>query len=376
MTGYELITPTPTTPNINNNGNELSTNKETDDNGYYKEYIPDNTRVRLLEVMQEMTPHLKQEQIILLAKTLSHIFNNIECIPCQRSGDPKKHNSYIIKEFLTSKRVEGCSPRTIEAYGGNLKEIAEFQEKKGALLVDMETQDMRDFIAMKMENGVGPVTCDTSRRIASTFFRWARNEHYTTFSPVDAVKPVKRKKKLKEPFKQIDLLRIRNNCQRVRDRAIVELLLCSGIRVSELHNMKISDVDFHNMEFKVLGKGNKERVCYLNDVAVHYIKEYLRERGEDNCPYLWVQVKRYNGEARQWGIHGIERMIRDTGKRAGVDKCYPHRFRHTFATNALNKGIPIEQVQILLGHEKLDTTMIYAKVAREDVKFNHHKLLN
>ena len=376
MTGYELITPTHNTPPINNNGNELSTNKETDDNGYYKEYMPDNTRVRLLEVMQEMTPHLKQEQIILLAKTLSHIFNNIECIPCKRSADPKKNNKFLIQEFIKTKRVEGRSPRTLYVYERDLLDLSKFLEKRNMLLIDMEAQDMRDFIEMKMNKGNCATTCDNYRRNASSFFRWARAEHYTSFSPVDAVSPVKRVKKIKKPFTNLDILKLREACECTRDRALMELFLSSGIRVREAHNLKIEDVDFEALEFTVLGKGNKERVCYFNEVTRTWIQRWLKERGEDNCPYLFVQKKVYkNGGRKQWGIHGMERMIRDMGKRVGV-KAHPHKFRHTFATNALNKGIPIEQVQQLLGHERLDTTLIYAKVAREDVKFNHHKLLN
>jgi site-specific recombinase XerD len=375
MTGYELITPTPTTPNINNNGNELSTNKETDDNGYYKEYLPDNTRVRLIQVIQEMTPHLKQEQIITLAKTLSRIFNNIECTPCQRSGDPRKHNEFLINKFLSTKRIEGRSKRTLEYYEKTLRKLAKFLEQKGMLLVDMDTEDFREYLSMKMDEGCSGMTCDNIRRNASSFYRWARAEHYTTFSPIDAVAPVKRKKKVKQPFTQLQILKLREECTCTRDRAIIELLLCSGIRVGELCPINIRDMDFQNMEFKVLGKGNKERICYLNEVARTWIERYLEERRQDDNPYLWVS-KQTKDKGKHIGVHGVERRIRDMGKRANIIPCTPHMFRHTFATNALNKGIPIEQVQQLLGHEKLDTTMIYAKVAREDVKFNHHKLLN
>lgn len=366
MPGCELIPNT--TPSTQNN--------ETDEQGFYKEYIPDNTRVRLMRVMEEMTPILRQEQIIQLARTLGNVFNNTECVPCKQASNPTKHNQFIIKEFLSTKRIEGCSPRTIEIYERGITEISNWMEKQDKILIDMDSPDMRDFIAYKIEQGVGNATCDNYRRFASSFFRWARNEHYTTFNPVDAVKPVKRIKRLKKPLKQIEVHKIREHCNSTRDRAIVELLLSSGIRVAELHGMKKSDVDYANLEFKVIGKGNKERTCYFNDVTKLWLQRYLEERGDDTCPFLWVQTKTYHGKRKQFGIHGIERMIRDTGRRAGVDKVHPHRFRHTFATTALNKGIPIEQVQQLLGHEKLDTTMIYAKVAKEDVKFNHRKLMN
>ena len=348
----------------------------TDENGYLLNYLPDNTKVRLTRVMEEVTPHLTQNQIIILAKSLGKVFNNTECVPCKIAGNPTKQNKFLIDEFIKSKKVEGRSTHTLYVYKRDLIALSKFLQERGVSLINMEAQDMRDYLQMKMDTGSNATTCDNYRRNASSFFRWARREHYTSFSPVDAVAPVKRVKKIKKSFSQLDLLKLREACRCTRDRAIMELFLSSGIRVRELHNMKIEDVDFHNNEFIVLGKGNKERVCYFNEVTHTWIRRWLDERGQDDCPYLWIGLKIRHGKHVQFGIHGIERMIRDTGRIAGVPDTHPHRFRHTFATTALNKGIPIEQVQQLLGHERLDTTMIYAKVARDDVKHNHRKLMN
>lgn len=321
--------------------------------------------------MEEMTPHLKQDQIIQLAMTLSTNFNNKEVISCKQAVNPKKHNQFLIDEFIKSKQVEGRSQRTLDIYKRTLDMISDFLKKRDKLLEDMTTQDFREFLQYKMDAGSNNTTCDNLRRNASSFYAWAMNEHYTTFNPIVAIAPVKRARRKHKSFTDKELLKIREACNCLRDRAMIELFISSGIRVGEMTNILIEDVDLENYEFNVIGKGDKERTCYFNEITKVYIQRYLEERGEDTSPYLWKSKR-----SDRFGIHGIERMVRETGKRAGVKKVHPHRFRHTFATNALSKGIPVEQVQVLLGHEKLDTTTIYAQVSRDDVKYNHHKLMN
>lgn len=359
--------------------NTLTEETSTDEQGYYKEYIPHNTKMRLMAVMEEMSPILTQDQIITLAKILGKVFNNTECIPYKQKGDNQKFDQHIIHDFLKTKQTEGCSPNTITYYKNELSRSMEYMNKQGKSLVDCEARDLRDYIGYKLDSGMTTTGCDNIRRIWSSFFKWARGEHYTTFVPTDNMKALKRNYRVKKPLTNIEVNKIKDACNNIRDRAIIELFLSSGIRVGEMENLKIRDIDFQAMEFTVTGKGNKQRICYFNDVTRMYLSNYLEARGDDNIPWLWIRWSHYDKPLKprkKVGKTGIEIMVRSTGKRAGVEKVHPHRFRHTFATRALDKGIPLEQVQVLLGHEQLDTTLIYAKVAREDVKYQHRKLMN
>lgn len=335
-------------------------------------YIPDNTKYYLNTVIQELTPILSQNQIIELVKQLCSIFNNVECIKQEHKGNPGKRNVFLLQEFINTKRAESCSKKTIVYYKATIKKFCDHVQKP---LDEVTTEDIEKYFlwGLSKERPWTPTTQDNIRRILNSFYVWAVSRRYVIYNPVSPIKPTKKKKyRVKKPFTKQDVIKLRETVDNVRDRAVLELLLSSGIRVSELTNLDIEDMNFAEKEFTIIGKGNKQRYAYFDELAGFYIQKYLKERVDDN-PSLFVTL--HSPYSRMTNT-GIETRIRELGIKAGVTgKAYPHRFRHTFATNALNKGIPLEQVQQLLGHEQLDTTLIYAKVAREDVKYNHKKLM-
>lgn len=335
-------------------------------------YIHENTRYYLNNVVQEITPLLSQTQLIEVVKALCATFNCVECIKKERKGDYKKRNKFLLAEFTNTKLAEGCSKKTITYYRTTMERFLEHVEKH---LDEVTTEDCEKYLMYGVsERKWTPTTQDNIRRILNTFYVWGLSRKYILFNPVSPIKPTKNKKyRVKKPFTNEDLIRMRDNCETLRDRAIIELLLSSGIRVGELVGLNREDMDYVEKEFFVIGKGNKQRVAYFNEQTGYYLQRYLKTRSDKN-PALFVSKNR---PFERVGITGIETMVRELGEKAGVTgRAHPHRFRHTFATQALNKGVPLEQVQQLLGHEQLDTTLIYAKVAREDVKYNHKKLMN
>jgi len=243
-------------------------------------------------------------------------------------------------------------------------------------LDDVVTEDCERYFmhGLTKEKPWTPTTQDNVRRILNSFYVWAVGRRYILFNPVAPIKPTKNKKyRVKKPFTNTDIIKMRDHTKTVRDRAIIELLLSSGIRVSELVGLNKEDINWAEKEFTVIGKGNKQRFAYFSEQAGFYIQKYLEGRTDNNEALFVTNNSPYD----RFGKTGVETFVRELGKNAGVTgRAHPHRFRHTFATNALNKGVPLEQVQQLLGHEQLDTTLIYAKVAREDVKYNHKKLMN
>jgi site-specific recombinase XerD len=336
-------------------------------------YIPENTRYYLNTVVHELTPILTQAQLIELVKSLCSVFNGVECVKQEHKGDPGKRNLFLLQEFIGTKRAESCSKKTIVYYKSTIEKFVSQVQKP---LDEITTEDIEKYFmwGLTKDNPWTPTTQDNIRRILNTFYVWAISRRYMIYNPVSPIKPTKNKKyRVKKPFTKQDIIKMREAVEIVRDRAIIELLLSSGIRVSELVNLNIEDMNFAEKEFTVIGKGNKQRYAYFDEIAGFYMQKYLQERVDDN-PALFVSI---NSPYERVGAGGVETRVHELGVKAGVTgKAHPHRFRHTFATNALNKGIPLEQVQQLLGHEQLDTTLIYAKVAREDVKYNHKKLMN
>ena len=216
---------------------------------------------------------------------------------------------------------------------------------------------------------VSPVTLDNSRRFLNSFFQYLNLENYINRNPCKKIKRIKAPKRIKEPFSNEDIINMRNNIRNIRDLAIFEMLLSSGVRVGELCNMDKKDINYLENSVYVIGKGNKERKTYFSDETKLALKEYLASRTDDN-PALFVSLHQPYNRMRK---SGVEIVIRNLGKNAGVRKAHPHRFRRTMATNFLNKGVPIEQVRELLGHESVDTTTIYALVNENDVSINHKK---
>ena len=289
------------------------------------------------------------------------------------SDEKKNRSSYLIlKDFLLAKKLEGCSNQTIGQYYNcvfNFISTISMSDKK---LCDVTTNDIRAYMNMYYDtHQINNRSLDNMRRIFSSFFDWLTEEEYLNRNPVKKIKRIKVEQTIKKPFTDEEIELLRDNCRNIRELAIIDFLLSSGVRVSELCMLNKDDIDFVNREGVVFGKGQKERTIYIDAKSKIHVEKYLKTRNDDN-PSLFVS-KRYPYKRLQKS--GVEILLKEIGLRAGVDNVHPHRFRRTLATNLINKSVPIEQVQQILGHTKLDTTLIYAIVNKENVKLNHRRFV-
>lgn len=289
------------------------------------------------------------------------------------SEEEKQRYDYSNKEyldmFLAAKKLEGCSERTIMYYRTALNKMF---EKLDVPVVKMMTEGLRGYLAQYQDEGhCSKITIDNIRRVLSTFFSWLEEEDYIVKSPVKRIHKVKATEKVKAVISDEIIEILRDGCLEKRDLAMVELLLSTGIRVGELVNLNIADINFATRECIVYGKGDKERRAYFDAKSKVHIEEYLQTRTDDN-PALFVSLKApYN----RLTISGVETRMRTLGRHVSVQGIHPHKFRRTMATRAIDKGMPIEQVQRLLGHQQIDTTLRYAMVNQENVKLSHRRLL-
>lgn len=287
------------------------------------------------------------------------------------SEDAKKTRSkyLVLKDFLFTKKLEGCSNQTIKLYYDNL---FPFIVQSNKYMAEITTADIRGYLNRYHEtHNVGNRTMDNTRRIFSSFFAWLHDEEYIGKNPMKKIKRIKSPQTIKKPFSDEEIEKIRDACGCLRDLVIVELLSSSGIRVSELCLLDRADINMVTREGIVYGKGDKERIIYFDARTKLHLNKYLDRRIDDN-PSLIVS-NRYPYKRLQRA--GVEALLRDIGIKSGVDNVHPHRFRRTFATNMINKGVPIEQVQKMLGHTKIDTTLIYATVSQTNVKASHEKFM-
>ncbi|MCL2380491.1 MAG: tyrosine-type recombinase/integrase [Treponema sp.] len=274
------------------------------------------------------------------------------------------HDAKAYRMFFVSKKIEGLSAASLKYYAVILRQFSVFIRKP---LPAIAADDIRFYLASK---SVSPTTLNNERRVLSSFFGWLCNEEYIPKNPMLKIKSIKEQKKIKEPLSASDIEELRDTCKTLRDKAIVEILLSTGMRVSELCKSNKADVDLSKGEILVTGKGNKQRICYINAAAKKRLTDYLKSRN-DNHEALFLSWN--NNRRLQNG--GVELLIRGMGNSAGIKKTHPHRLRRTAATIALKRGMPIEQVQIMLGHEKIDTTMRYAITADEAVRHAHSKYM-
>ena len=277
----------------------------------------------------------------------------------------------ILKEFLMSKRFEGCSSQTLKMYYDTLFNFL-VQLDDDLTVFDTRTADVRSYLMKYQEiNKCSNITMDNMRRVFSSFYNWLEDEDYSMKNPVKKIKKIKCEKVIKKPFSDEELESIKDACKNYRELALVEFLYSTGIRVGELCGLDVADLDFNTREGIVFGKGSKERIIYFDVKSKVHLIRYINTRVDSN-PALFVTKKYpYNRLEKS----GVELILREIGLRAGVEKCHPHRFRRTFATNLLDRGVPIEQVQVLLGHSKIDTTLIYATVNTAQVKMNHSRYI-
>ena len=282
----------------------------------------------------------------------------------------EKENAELLDVFISAKKIEGCSDKTIHYYKSSIEKLMAAVSKK---VQEITTNDIRCYLAEQQENHhLSKVTIDNLRRIFSSFFSWLEDEDYIVKSPVRRIHKVRTDTLVKEVLSDESMEILRDSCQELRDIAMIDLLASTGMRVGELVKMNREDIDFHERQCVVFGKGNKEREVYFNARTKIHLKKYLDERTDDN-PALFVSLAKPHTRLT---ISGVEVRLRNLGKRASLSKVHPHKFRRTLATMAIDKGMPIEQVQKLLGHVKIDTTLHYAMVNQANVKMAHRKYLN
>ena len=271
--------------------------------------------------------------------------------------------------FLTAKEVEGCSSRTLAYYESTISSMSITIAKP---YTQIESNDLRQYLnKYELERAVSKVTIDNIRRILSSFFSWLEDEDYIVKSPVRRIRRVKTAKVSKEILSDEDLEMLRDSCLNARDLALVDMLATTGMRVGELVGLNIDDVNLQERECIVTGKGNKQRPVYFDARAKLHLQTYLQTRTDDS-PALFVSL---DATATRLSIGGVETRLRQLGKSCGIHRVHPHKFRRTLATHAIDKGMPIEQVQKLLGHARIDTTMHYAMVNQNNVKVSHRKYL-
>lgn len=323
------------------------------------------------QIQMEMSGVLNNAQRQKLCEVLEHCFFNLDIVALDNENlIQSKSNQTLKEEFLSAKQIEGCSERSVSYYSSTLDNLIKTLEKP---FNQMETEDLRVYLSdYQKRNDASKQTIDNIRRILSSFFTWLEDEDYILKSPVRRIHKIKTTKQVKETYSDEALERLRDNCKCIRDLAIIDILSSTGMRVGELVKLNRADVDFVNRECVVLGKGSKERVVYFDARTKLHLQNYLNSIKDENEALFVSLLEPHN----RLEIAGVEIMLRKLGRSLEINKVHPHKFRRTLATRAIDKGMPIEQVQKLLGHQKIDTTMEYAIVDQQNVKNSHKKYLS
>ena len=318
---------------------------------------------KIVNIINEMAEYLNVAQMKKLQEVLLRTFSQKE------ARKEEIQNAEYLKLFLDAKKIEGCSERTIQYYQVTVEKML---EHIATPIRRVTTEEIRRYLVSYQKiNDCSKVTVDNIRRNISSFFSWLEEEDYILKSPMRRIHKIKTKQQVKETISDEAIEQLRDQCSCVRDLAMIDLLYSTGIRVGELVNLNISDVDFEARECVVFGKGDKERKVYFDAKAKIHLQEYLNAR-TDNNPALFVTLDSPHDRLK---ISGVEIRIRSLGKKLNMGKIHPHKFRRTMATRAIDKGMPIEQVQKLLGHSQIDTTMQYAIVNQNNVKNSHQKYI-
>ena len=318
-------------------------------------------------VQQQMLPYLNNEQLSKLRAAMEYCLHGLEITETDQPQEQKQPNAVVA--FIAAKRIEGCSEKTLTYYR---KTIEAMTEGVGKTPQQITTDDIRQYLtAYQVQRKSSKVTIDNIRRIFATFYSWLEDEDYIVKSPVRRIHKVKTAKVIKDTYTDEALELMRDNCGTLRDLAIIDLLASSGMRVGEMVALNRDDINFHERECVVFGKGSKQRLVYFDARTKIHLQNYLDSR-TDSDPALFVTLR---APFQRLQIGGVEVRLRELGKRLLIPKVHPHKFRRTMATTAIDKGMPIEQVQQLLGHQKIDTTMHYAMVKQQNVKLAHRKYI-
>lgn len=318
---------------------------------------------RIVRIINEMAEYLNVSQMKKLQEVLLKNFSE------GAASKVDVGNDEYLELFLDAKRIEGCSERTIHYYRTTIKRMF---EDVTTPVRKIETEEIRRYLVRYQKiNNCSKVTIDNVRRNISSFFSWLEEEDYILKSPMKRIHKIKTKQQVKETISDEAIEQLRDGCNCIRDLAIIDLLYSTGIRVGELVNLNISDVDLESRECVVFGKGDKERRVYFDAKSKIHLKEYLNSRNDSN-PALFVTM---DAPYDRLKISGVEIRLRRLGRKLNLDRIHPHKFRRTMATRAIDKGMPIEQVQKLLGHSQIDTTMQYAIVNQTNVKTSHRRFI-
>ena len=315
----------------------------------------------ITDIVQQMLPYLDNSQTKKLQQVLEHSLFQYEVIENDlASNDDDSVN--LVNIFIAAKRIEGCSEKTLKYYQTTIVAMINAINKS---VRHIQTEDLRFYLTQyQKKNQSSRVTIDNIRRILSSFFSWLEDEDHILKSPVRRIHKVKTGTNIKETYNDEELEKMRDNCTELRDLAIIDMLASTGMRIGEMVLLNRIDINFAERECVVFGKGDKERLVYFDARTKLHLQNYLDSR-IDNNPALFVTIQ----------IGGIEVRLRKIGKMLGITKMHPHKFRRTLATMAIDKGMPIEQLQQLLGHKRIDTTLQYAMVKQSNVKIAHKKYI-
>lgn len=321
-------------------------------------------------VKSEMLNYLSTQQMTRLNKVLEHALLDVTLSIEENKPELSIYsNEELLSNFLDAKNLEGCSTKTIKYYRAAITKLLSTINKSA---VAITTEDIRKYLSDYQKiNNCSKSNLDNIRRILSSFFMWLENENYILKSPVRRIHKIRTTKPVKETITDESMEIMRDNVANPRDLAIIDMLASTGMRVGELCRLNITDIDFEHQECVVLGKGDKERIVYFDARAKVHLRNYLNDRDDDN-PALFVSLLKPH---KRLEIPGVECRLRMLGRELNINKVHPHKFRRTLATKAIDKGMPVEQLQTLLGHSQINTTMEYAIVNQTNVKTSHKKYI-
>ena len=319
-------------------------------------------------ILYQMKPILDDLQVQKLASTLDYLFCDYDITQKSRElSVVNDNNDVLLKNFLANKTISGASKKTVKHY---LTILQIMLDDIGRNIEDIKTEDIRKHLAKwQIQKNAKAVTVNHMRSVYSSFFGWLENEEYISVNPMKRISPIKFVGKQVDPFTDVEVERLLNACETVRDNALLRFLLSTGVRAEECVAINISDIDFYKAEFIVReGKGGKSRKLYISDVTMMWLKKYIESRN-DNNDALWTT--KYG----RMTIRGLQTIVSRIAEKAGVEKAHPHKFRHTFATDMAKKGVPVEIIQALLGHTNINTTMIYVKMNEEQIRSYFNRLV-
>lgn len=325
-----------------------------------------DVRSKIVDQVLESLPELSADLRDKIERTLLTSLQNYEVQErCTEVSIHDNTNMGLVRKFIATKKLEGKSERTLRRYQPELEKLVYFLDKK---LYEVSSYDLRLYLSLyKEQRKISNRTLENMRKTISAFFSWLHDEGVITQNPARAVKQIKYDKIVRKPFSAVDREKLKNACCQLRDLALTEFLYASGLRVSEVISLDRSSIDFITREATVIGKGGKERRFYLSEVCAEYLRQYLNSRYDDNVA-LFVGTK---SPYRRLTKEGVEYIVKDLGKKAGVSNVHPHRFRRTLATDLVRKGVPIQDVAQILGHSDLRTTQVYVALDQSTVKYHY-----